>query len=85
MATTTTAGSGSGPSTASSPAALNAPAVHPEASGTALPTTSDWQELRLAARAVLQEADARSESAHPMRYTCPWKQLTRLRKALEAL
>lgn len=42
-------------------------------------------ELILAAKAVLREADARSESSHPMRYTCPWKQLTRLRMALEAL
>lgn len=46
--------------------------------------TSGIPELIRAARAVLREADARSESSHPMRYTCPWKQLTRLRRALQA-
>lgn len=42
-------------------------------------------ELREAAAAVLREADRRSESKHEMAYTCPWKQLTRLRKALAAI
>lgn len=53
--------------------------------GTNSPSGEAWIELRLAAQAVLREADQRSESRHSLAYTCPWKQLTRLRKALEAL
>jgi hypothetical protein len=74
---------GSERNSASWTAATDAPASPLPASGTAQRTTSD--ELVLAAKAVLRETDARSESSHPMRYTCPWKQLTRLRKALAHL
>jgi hypothetical protein len=38
-----------------------------------------------AATEVIKEAEARSHSSHPMSYTCPWKQLNRLRRALRKL
>lgn len=83
MDTTTKKVSGSVQSSALSPVGPSAPVCHQTASTTAPPTTFD--ELRLAAQAVLMEADARAESKHPMAYICPWKQLTRLRKALKTL